>query len=130
MSEANTANTANTMSSESEETVLSDERIKSNIEPVDVLDLQTFLLDLNPVEFSFNQNPNREIGLIAQDVVETIGDRRELKGLVNGIESYDPVFGNYPLLSINYTKFIPILITIVKEQEKRIRFLEENVYTG
>jgi len=109
------------------ESTPSDQRIKYNVQALDIPELQEFIQDLDPIEFSYIGNPSREIGLIAQNVVEVIGQRKELKSLIKGIESYDPVFGDYPLLEINYTKFIPILIALLRDQERRIKQIEEEL---
>lgn len=91
----------------------SDERLKENINPLTGC-LDT-VLNLNPVEFDWNDDQTiykgHDIGLIAQqvrDVVpEIVGEKK------NGY------------LGIKYEKIIPILIGATKEQDKKIKELEE-----
>lgn len=92
----------------------SDRRLKTNIS-----DLKYGLeeiLKLTPVTYNWKKTPdtNKQIGLIAQDVRPLIPE------IVEGDESKGD-------LSMRYTELIPVLINAIKEQQKQIDELKQQV---
>ncbi len=93
----------------------SDRRLKTQIEDLDY-GLKD-LLALKPVKYNWKdpqQSSQKQIGLIAQDA------RTVIPELVSGDESKET-------LSINYTELIPVLINAIKEQQKQIDVLKQQV---
>ena len=93
---------------------VSDSNMKQNIQPIEY-GLCNILL-LNPISFNWNSNiqykfgPQREIGLIAQEVKEIIP---EIVGRnIDGIYSLD------------YSRLVPVLIKAITELNERITYLE------
>lgn len=108
----------------------SDRRVKQNIEPL-LLGLN--LIDkLSPQKFEFRSTPGEvEYGLIAQDVREAlqqlgVTDKTNLVYEDSSQESINqlPEGEEGPVLGIEYSKLIPILINSVKELQARVEFLE------
>jgi len=58
----------------------------------------------------------QQIGLIAQDLLEAFSD-----------QDYDFVREREGYYQVNYTQFISVLISVVKDQEKRITELERKL---
>lgn len=92
----------------------SDRRLKTNISNLKYgLDE---VLRLQPVTYNWKKTPdtNKQIGLIAQDVRPIIPE------MVEGDESKED-------LSMKYTDLIPVLINAIKEQQKQIDVLKQQV---
>lgn len=85
----------------------SDRRLKHDIKPINVSNLQ----ELNPVSFKLNGDESTHYGLIAQEVQET-----SFRDIVEGDKD--------GMLSIPYTEFIAFLVKGWQEHEKRIAELE------
>ena len=85
---------------------LSDNRLKTNIQPIDnCLDK---VMKLNGVYFNWSdpeRSAHRNIGLIAQNVQEVVPE------LVNSSDEY---------LSVNYAQMVSVLIGAIQEQQKQI----------
>ena len=85
---------------------LSDNRLKTNIQPIDnCLDK---VMKLNSVYFNWTdpeRSSHRNIGLIAQNVQEVVPE------LVNTSDEY---------LSVNYAQMVSVLIGAIQEQQKQI----------
>jgi hypothetical protein len=111
--------------------VPSDERLKQNIEPL-TLGLN-IIEKLEPKKFEFKDEPGIiEYGLIAQevrDVLNTLGitDNTNLvfEDESEGNISRLPEGEAGPVLGVEYTKLIPILLNSVKELQSRVEFLEK-----
>jgi hypothetical protein len=109
----------------------SDERLKQDIEP---LELGLNLIEkLEPKKFAFKQNPGViEYGLIAQEVRSAL-ESLEIKKNVNLVfEDTDemkvaklPEGESGPVLGIEYSNLIPVLINSIKELQARVDFLEK-----
>jgi hypothetical protein len=97
----------------------SDERIKKNIEPIQ--NALSKVLQLEPVRFHWmgtDDNDNKDYGLIAQsvakifpDIVETTSGTKEIPNMKG----------------LSYTKFIPLLIQCIKEQQSQIDELRQQI---
>jgi len=110
--------------------VVSDKRVKDNIEPLTIgLDL---IEKLDPKSFEFKSNPGIiEYGLVAQDVRKSLhelglDDNVNLVFEDNSKESVSQLGEGEvgPVLGVEYVKLIPILINSVKELQARVKFLE------
>jgi hypothetical protein len=109
----------------------SDERLKQNIEPL-TLGLN-IVEKLSPKKFEFKDNAGTvEYGLIAQEVRETLDTLgiTDNTNLVFEDESEEnlaklPEGESGPVLGVEYTKLIPILLNSVKELQERVKFLEK-----
>ncbi|MCX7955379.1 MAG: tail fiber domain-containing protein, partial [Bacteroidales bacterium] len=90
----------------------SDIKLKENIESIKYG--LNEILQLKPVFFNFkdDKNKKKQIGLIAQEVQQVIPE------LVNKHEE-----SGY--LSIDYSKFVPVLINAIKDLKKEIDELKE-----
>ena len=97
----------------------SDKRWKKNIKPIDnalqdVLSMEGVQYDWRKEEFPEKGFPQgKQVGLIAQDVEETLPE--VVATNPNGYKS------------ISYEKIVPVLIEAIKEQNKRIELLEEEL---
>lgn len=96
-------------------TVSSDKRWKENIKKLD-LGL-AFIKDLNPVSYNRKnqETPQKEFGLIAQDLVKIL-DKHGYNENVAGLVSSDSE-GYY---SVRYNDLIPALIRALQEQQEQI----------
>ena len=93
----------------------SDERMKEDVQSLDVRDSVALIKNLRPVSFKFKNGYGTKglrHGLIAQEVLEHIGDWAVVS------KDSDGYYG------ISYTEFIADLIAVVQDQQKRIEALE------
>ena len=95
--------------------VTSDRRYKDNIRNIDgALDK---IDKIRGVEFDWKENPSgyngHDIGVIAQEVQEVIPEAVRV--------------GGNEQLQVNYEKLVPLLIQAIKEQDKKINYLEEEI---
>ncbi|MFH1519139.1 MAG: tail fiber domain-containing protein [Candidatus Omnitrophota bacterium] len=94
-------------------TDVSDRRLKENIvvigNPISKLEA------INGVYFNMIGSDKRELGLIAQNVQETLP---EAVTVVDDQEGY---------LGVDYTSIIPVLIEAIKQQQEKISALEQAV---
>lgn len=93
----------------------SDRRMKEDIKPLDAETVKAFVMQLNPVSFHMlnDRNPITHHGLIAQEVHDLIKDSWALVTV--------PDQG---MMGISYMELIADLITVVQDQERRIKALE------
>jgi hypothetical protein len=111
----------------------SDERLKKDIQPLDVG--LTFIDKLNPKKFAFKSEPGMvEYGLIAQEVrhaIAELGIKDNTNLVFEDNSDYKlaelPEGESGPVLGIEYIKLIPILINSVKELKARVEFLENQI---
>ena len=93
-------------------TVSSDERLKKNIVKID--DALTKVNALNGYTYTKEGRPDREMGVIAQEVIKVAPE------LVSENE-------NDGMLSVSYPNMVALLIEAIKEQSTKIAALEEQV---
>ena len=100
---------------------ISDERLKTDIQSMSQsLDR---VLKLEPKNFSWIENNEKDSGFIAQDVVKVIPEVvQETKGFVD-IDSDENEDTKYK--TISYSKLTIYLVDAIKELTKRIEDLEE-----
>ena len=98
-------------------TTPSDARLKTNVESLEnpletVMHLRGVTFDWNESARAHGMSDERQIGLIAQEVLEIVPE------VVSGTsESY----------SVDYAKLVPLLIEALKEQQSRIEVLEARI---
>ena len=92
----------------------SDKRLKTNIQNLSY-GLKE-VLALQPVKYNWRKTPNgdKQIGLIAQDV------RKVIPEVVVGDATKEK-------LGLNYTELVPVLINAIKEQQKQIDDLKQQI---
>ena len=95
----------------------SDIRKKCNIKKLTKAEVDAILNEIETYSFNLNQDytQRKHYGVIAQDLVKIAPE------LVHEDES------TQKYMTINYTEFVPLLIEKVKDQEKRIKALEEQL---
>lgn len=94
----------------------SDRRLKKNIEDLTLKKAQKLIDAVNPREFEFRHKPGKRYGFIAQEVREVLDDD-------SGIEF---VSGN-DVRNINYDDFIAPLVLVVRDLQKQIAELKEEI---
>lgn len=102
----------------------SDQRSKHNIEDLDLEFSKKLIFGTKPKMFEFNFKEGvKQFGMIAQDQEELLKDLgfTEKNGLLNKPEDPDE------WMSIEYKQFIPHLINVIQDQEKRISELERRL---
>ena len=87
----------------------SDINLKENIQPI--INPIDKVLQINGVSFDWKETGRSSMGVIAQDVEKVLPE------LVNGTDSK----------TVNYNGLIGLLIEVVKEQQKEINNLKENI---
>ena len=103
----------------------SDKRHKKDISPLDKI--KDFFMTLNPVSFRFNDGASGRThhGLIAQEVEAALKENElsdmDFAGLIKSPDEEKE--GEY-IYGLRYSEFIPMLIKMVQEQQKRIEVLE------
>lgn len=111
--------------------VNSSKLVKENIESI-TEDEAKKLLQLRPVFFDYKENfggQKNNTGLIAEEV------KSVLPNLVYVPEDYDETLFdevkgiNQPILSLDYSKFVPYLIKMVQMQQEEINQLKQQLYT-
>lgn len=101
----------------------SDLRLKENIEPLE--DSTDKILNLDLIRFNYKKdnNKNKYIGVIAQQLLEN-----DLTDLLNFENDESMKFGDYSpegvAMSVDYTKMTVYLLQIIQKQEKRLNQLE------
>jgi hypothetical protein len=101
-------------------TYASDERFKQNITPINsplqrLLQLKGVEYEMKTKEFSKNNfAPGRQMGLLAQNV-ETVAPEA-----VNEKDGYK---------GVDYARLVPLLIEAIKEQDKKIEDLQQQINT-
>lgn len=91
----------------------SDERYKENITPISGIEASEIISNIEGVRFNMKGDSQLTTGVIAQQVKEVAPE----------IVSED----NQGMLSLDYTKIIPILIETVKHQKEQIAQLEHRL---
>jgi len=110
------------------QTTLSDKRIKTQIQPVIYnSQVENFIDQLKPSSFVFNYGVQKQVGMIAQDVLTAAGSSQLLKSCVGNLDTYDASDDRCPLLTIKYDVMIPILILQLQNSKGLVDALEEKV---
>lgn len=101
----------------------SDERLKHDIEPMDVYERAQFIYAQKPVRFKYNYDKNGRYrhGLIAQNVLETIGD--EDWAICGGTVGFD----EKTYLALNYSELIADLIAATQYQKGQIENMQKEI---
>ena len=94
---------------------VSDRRLKENLLPVSTVSSQLLQLQAYSYNMIDNEDKRREYGLIAQEVQQVFP---ELVSVV------DPEQGH---LGVSYIQLVPLLLEGFKEQQLRIKTLEERL---
>jgi len=94
-------------------TDVSDERFKENI--VDINNPISKIQGINGVYFNMIGSDKRELGVIAQNVQ---------KVLPEAVSVVDPEKG---YLGVDYTSLVPVLIEAIKEQQRQIQALRQDI---
>ena len=89
----------------------SDERLKENIYPID--NALSRVGQIEGVYFNWKDQPERQIGVIAQNVQKVLPE----------VVSED----NNSYLSVDYSKIVPLLVEAINEQSSIIMDLEERI---
>ena len=99
--------------------VASDKRLKENIKDINY-GLED-VLQLRGVEFDWKEKRNgkHDIGFIAQEVQEIIPE------VINEIPDLQDETNKY--LGVDYSKIVPLLVESIKEQQKQINSLQNEV---
>jgi hypothetical protein len=105
---------------------LSDKSIKKNIEDIDVKDCYKLLDNVKAKTYMRSDKTGdaageTHIGFIAQDV-EKVVKNTKFKNLVSEIE-----WNEKDILTLNYTKMVPILFSIIKDLSERVKELEKRI---
>lgn len=107
----------------------SDENEKENVACLDSNQALSFVMALNPVSHRFKGRKRTHYGLIAQEVKEAM-DANSISDMDFAGWIKSPVLneegnetGEYTY-GLRYTEFIPLLLKVVQEQQKRIEALE------
>jgi hypothetical protein len=111
----------------------SDKRLKTNIEVIEsplekINKLSGFTYDWdkdNCKEAGFNPKDEKQIGVFAQDVQEVIPEAVKIAPFDRDDDGNSKSGENY--LTVQYEKIIPLLIESIKEQQKQIEELRNEV---
>lgn len=115
--------------------VISDRRIKTNIESMPTEDAIRFIKQLNPVTFGYKDNKDvgRVCGFIAQEVLAA-AETEPFKNIVPNHEQYDESKQDCPYLGVSDHSITPSviaavqhLLTTVEKQQKAIESLEGRI---
>lgn len=100
--------------------VTSDERLKDNITDINEEDCVEFVKNSRPVSFTYKNQKNTQLGLIAQDVANT-----KFANLVKMIP--EESLPDKQAMSVSYEEIIPILLLALKNQQKQIDELTKKI---
>ena len=104
-------------------TTASDKRLKSDIAPLEY-NLKD-VLKLEPVKFDWLvRDKGEDIGFIAQDVQKIIP---EVVKEVNTIGKTKEFLNDDTMLTVDYSKLVPVLVGAIQELSERIEYLEAKV---
>lgn len=102
----------------------SDERLKYDIEPFNVIDIRRFFNEVNPVSFRFKHDDSKRFGIIAQDLEKALKD----SNLDN-----DVIIGELPTKegekykSVAYSEFHGLELAAIKDLYKQIDELKAEI---
>jgi hypothetical protein len=100
--------------------VTSDARLKDNIIDINEDDCVEFIKNSRPVSFNYKNQKNKQLGLIAQDIIDT-----KFSTLVKMIP--EESLPDKQAMSVSYEEIIPILMMTVKNQQKQIEELTKKL---
>jgi hypothetical protein len=109
-----------------ERVVNSDRRLKEDIESIKPTKAKTFIMNLDPVSFRFNEDSALDsskvhFGFIAQDVKE---DAVKVFDVEDGIVGDEDNRGYY---SLNYNEIIAPLVSLVQNQQNEIEKMKKEI---
>jgi len=108
--------------------IRSDRRIKSSIQPIIYSSqVSNFVDRLNPVGFFYNYGVQKQVGMVAQDVLTACGGSQLLKSCIGKLDTYDEADPNCPLLTIKYESVIPLLVLEIQNSKQMIKAMEEKI---
>ena len=94
----------------------SDRKLKKNIEDLTLEKAQKLISDVKPREFEFKHKPGKRFGFIAQEIREVLDEDSGIEfASENGVRN------------INYDDFIAPLCMVVKDLQKQIAELKEEI---
>lgn len=106
----------------------SDERLKDDIYDLPLgLD---FIKSISPVTFSWKKDSSKapQVGVIAQEIIEKLSEVNESYVPIFVGESSDtPLEDGSPSYTLNYSRFVPVLLKAVKELSSQVDSLKEEV---
>lgn len=110
----------------------SDKRLKENLKPIanamdTVRSWTGYTYNANALAASFGYDPTKqEIGLLAQDVQATTPQAVEQAPFdLSGVKGESLTGENY--LTLKYERLVPVLVEAIKEQDKEIQALKQQV---
>lgn len=110
----------------------SDRALKANIEDLDSMKSEEFLMRLKPVEYVYKDDPDTtRHGFVAQDVKEAMAGRTW--GVYENVELKQPLDAkgksqkSKVVASVRYDEIIADLVKVVQDQHMRIETLESEV---
>lgn len=104
---------------------MSDKRLKENIKEVSE-DYEKMFMELNPVSFNYIGSDKDNIGVIAQELEETLCKYKFDMNLIYKCKDNE-LEDKY---TVDYTKFIGLMIHMIQKQEKEIEDLKEKLKGG
>lgn len=105
----------------------SDRRLKENIRPVSE-EYEKLFMELNPVAFNYIGNNKENVGLIAQEIEESLLKHGLDTNIVQKYRDRDNHLGDRYM--VDYTKFIGLMIHMIQKQEKEIDELKRKLEGG
>lgn len=109
-------------------TISSDQRLKSNIQPLESALSKIKLM--NPVRYDFNTPVNEELPETKKVVIRELG-KNQIGLIAQELEEIYPEAVNFDeesdLYSVKYGMLIPVLIKAIQEQQQRIEALEQQL---
>lgn len=103
----------------------SDRRLKENIKEVSE-DYEKMFMELNPVSFNYIGSDKDNIGVIAQELEETLCKYKFDMSLI--YKCKDNELGDK--YTVDYTKFIGLMIHMIQKQEEEINELKKRLKKG
>ena len=99
----------------------SDRRLKENIKPIDIETAKAIIEGTEPQSFKYKAKDGKHYGMIAQDVRELLDNLGESDAVLEremGVDDYR---------MLEYTEYVPLLVSYVKDLRAEITALKEEV---
>lgn len=106
--------------------VISDARIKYDISDIDTSCALDFIKKIKPSKFKVEKNGEYQAGFIAQNLLKS-ATTEDQKQLINNHEVYDENNPDCPILGVADRPILAYLVAAVKEQQKIIDSLKEEI---
>jgi len=108
--------------------IKSDRRIKTQIEPIIYTQQVSDFIDLlKPAGFVFNSGVQKQVGMVAQDVLTACGSSSLLKSCIGNLDTYDAGDDRCPLLTLRYECIVPLLILQLQQSKLMVGALQEKI---